>query len=453
MPVTMHRRIRTPVVVVLAAALLVVIGLKLTGTSPTVPTASSSGPARTLAELVEARPIFPEPEPWTGVEWEAAVPNPLGPPDVLRRVDGVVAAGNLVLAWGRMPMPGRNQFNDMGAVFVSGDGVTWRTIAVDHGVEPPNASTITGISAGPTGYLAAGNVCCEPEHSALWHSADGLLWQRVEPRGDFDPARIMPWRVSATPRGWVILASSRVGTDAVLLFSEDGHEWESVLTLAGGRHRTAASDLARTATGLVLVGTVEAEGSYDGGVWSSVDGRHWDRLAAADDVITGDGEVQFRRVVAHAGGLLVTGIEGTAEQRQQCEQLLGMVASLGPVREPPRFDSTSCMSGEERAWISADGSDWIAVVPPPGIVPIEFRVTVAGGPGLILLGETSGPASPDTALFASADGARWNMLDDGQPMASDVAIGLVARGRQLLAITERWDGATTTLVLWRGRAN
>ena len=451
--VTMHRRLRAPVVVVLAVALLVVIGLQMTGAVALFPTRTSSAPAGSLGEGMEAGPVFPEPEPWTDVEWQAAVSNPLGPPDVLRRVDGVVAAGDLVLAWGRTPMPGRNQFNDMGAVFASVDGLAWRTIPVDHGVEAPNASTILGISAGPTGYLAVGSVCCEPERSALWHSADGLDWQRVELRGDFDPARTMPWRVAAAPGGWVILASSRVGMDAVLLFSEDGHEWEAVLTLAGGRHRVAASDVARTATGLVVVGTVEADGSYDGGVWHSVDGRHWDRLAADDDVIAGDSEVQFQRVVAHAGGLLVTGIEGTADQRQQCEQLLGMVASVGPVRDQPGADFTSCMPGEERAWTSADGGDWRVVGPAPGVAPIEFRVTVAGGPGLILLGETSAPASPDTALFTSADGAVWNVMDDGGPMTRDVAIGLVVRGRELLAITERWDGATTTLHVWRGRAN
>ena len=451
----MDHRARTRLVVVaFLAGVLALAGLELTRTPAAAPVLPSDPAVGAGREEGRAGPVFAEPEPWTGVNWEAPVPNPFGPADVLRRVEGLIAGEQHFLAWGRTPMPGRNQFNDMGAVFASVDGVGWRTIPVEHGVEPANASTISDIAAGPSGYLAVGSVCCEPERSALWHSADGLAWQRIEPRGDFDPARISPWRVVSTPAGWVVLASNRAEPVAEMLFSEDGREWDSVLVLEGGRHRVPASDLARTSTGVVVVGTVEgAGGSYDGGVWRSADGRDWERLAGGDEALAGDGEVQLHSVMAHAGGLLVTGSEGTAEQRQQCEQLLGMVASLTRPPERPAPEFTSCISGEEHAWTSADGTEWEVVDPPGGVAPIEFRVMAAAGPGLVLLGETSAPASPDTALFASADGATWEMLDDGQPMSRDVAIGLVARGRDLLAITERWDGATATVHVWRGRAN
>ncbi len=455
MPVTMEHRLRTPAVLVLVAVVLAIVGLQLTGSPATAPTVTSSGDSGPAGgEEVPAEAVFPEPEPWTAVAWEAPIPDAFGPADVLRRVEGLVAGEELYLAWGRTPMPGRNQFNDMGAIFASRDGAHWRAIPVEHGVEPANASSISGIAAGPAGYLGVGNVCCEPERGALWHSADGLAWQRIEPRGDFDPARTSPIRVVAAPAGWVMLLSSRGGTDTEVLFSEDGQEWTSVMTLEGGRHRPAASGLARTAAHVVVVGTVEgAGGSYDGGVWRSADGRRWERVAARDPALTGDGEVQLQGVAAHAGGLLVTGMEGTAEQRAQCEQLLGKVASVGQPPEPPRWEATSCASGDMRAWTSVDGSAWEAVVPPPGVVPIEFHAMAPAGPGLVVLGETSAPASPDTALFASPDGESWQLLDDGQPMHRDMAIALAARGRDLIAVTERFDGATTSLQVWRGRAD
>lgn len=453
MRVTMVHKRSTILGVILVALALAIVGLLLTRT-PTVapPSGSAAVPS---GEGAVGAPVFPEPERWSRVTWDAPLPDAFGPADPLRRVDGVMAGEDLVLAWGRTPMPGRNQFNDMGAVFASADGVAWQAIPITHGVEPANASTIAGIAAGPGGYLAIGNVCCAPERNAVWRSIDGLAWQRLELLGDFDPSRISPWSVVAVPDGWVVLGATQPQLGAEVLFSADGQEWESVLVLEGGPHRSAASDLVRVADGVLVVGTVEGEdGSYDGGIWHSPDGRRWERRAAADDVMAGAGEVQLTSVVAHAGGLLVSGIEGTAEQRRQCEELLGMVASISPPpRRQPGPEATSCMSGDARTWTSRDGTAWQVVEHPAAeVVPIEFRVMVAAGPGLVVLGETSAPASPDTALFASADGLSWEMLGDGQPMRGDMAIGLVARGREVIAITERWDGETSTLLVWRGRA-
>jgi hypothetical protein len=446
-----HRRYTILGVILVALALAIVV-LLLTRTPTIAPPASSV--AVPTGEGAAEAPIFPEPDRWTQVSWDAPLPHAFGPADPLLRVDGVMAGEDLVLAWGRTPMPGRNQFNDMGAVFASADGVAWQAIPMSHGVEPANASTITGIAAGPGGYLAIGSVCCAPERSAVWRSIDGLAWQRLELLGDFDPTRISPWSLVAVPDGWVVLGETQPQLGAELLFSADGQEWESVLVLEGGLHRSAASDLVRVADGVLVVGTVEGEdGSYDGGIWHSPDGRRWERRAVDDDVMAGDGEVQLTSVVAHTGGLIVNGIEGTAEQRRQCEELLGMVASIGPPPgKQPDSEATSCMSGDERTWTSRDGTAWQVVERPGGeVVPIEFRVMVAAGPGLVVLGETSAPASPDTALFTSADGLSWEMLDDGQPMRGDMAIALVARGRELIAITERWDGTTSTLLVWRGR--
>lgn len=112
------------------------------------------------------------------------------------------------------------------------------------------------------------------------------------------------------------------------------------------------------------------------------------------------------------------------------------------------------MTGSEQQWASADGVAWRRVDPAAvgGLRPTEFRVVVAAGPGLLVLGETTAPASPDTALFTSPDGVEWTPVGAPGPIQGDVAIGLVARGREVVAVTERWDGAASSFRVWIGTA-
>ena len=428
--------------------------LLLTRPAVTAPTASPSASAveaglgGPVTELPPADPV-----PWEEVEWQL-IDDAFGERDVLRRIDGLVDAGAQLVAWGRAPQDGRNQFNDMGAVWLSVDGSAWREVLVDAGVNAASTSSIGGVAVGPLGLLAYGSVCCEPESAALWHSADGLDWRRIELTGDIGGYVL---EVIGLEDGWVALGSSVDGLASELWHSPDGAAWETVLHVDGGRFARALASLDRTPEGLVAVGThIAADGSYDGGVWRSPDGRSWERIGAEDRALI-EGEVQLHRIIGHGGGMLVSGILGTAEQRKQCEELLGMVASLDLApAAPPRPDATSCMSGSEQLWTSPDGSAWQLVDEPgrPELRPIEYRAAVPGGPGLVLLGEGSGPASPDTTLFTSPDGMAWNAIGPEGPISREMAIGLVVRGRQVLAVTEHWgDGTETSFRAWIGTAS
>jgi hypothetical protein len=444
---TKRTRLAASVLAVLGVAALVALVSRTPAFAPT--DVSSPAPSTEPGE----RPDLPAPEAWADVTWEPLAVDPLGPADVLRRVDGIVGDGRLLIAWGRTPMPGRNQFNDMGAVFASGDGVTWQTIAIEHGVNALSASTISDVAIGPRGILAVGSVCCDPEQSAIWRSPDGLAWERLNPDDTLHPNTYLS-SVHVVPDGWLVLAYGGPDTGSELLFSADGLVWQRVLeadAIDGGSPGISA--VTQGPRGFVAVGTVEAEGgSYDGAVWRSDDGRAWERTAVADPALVGGGEAQLHAVVGHAGGLFATGIFGTMEQRLQCEQL-GKLASVDDAPPRDRTDRTSCRSGDEQQWASDDGTRWIRVEPEVGMErPIEFRVVTAGGPGLLVLGESSGPESPDTLLFGSADGITWHALGSEKPMLTDVAVGLVVRGREIIALTDNWDGVTTTLNVWRGRA-
>ena len=438
--------------VIVVAFVAAVAWLLLTRPAVTAPTASPSastveaGLGQPVTELPPADPV-----PWEGVEWQL-VEDAFGERDVHRRIDGLVDGGDQLVAWGRAPQIGRNQFNEMGAVWLSVDGSAWREVLIDAGVNAASTSSIGGVAVGPLGLLAYGSVCCEPESAAVWRSADGLDWRRVELQGDMGGYVL---KVIGLEDGWVALGSSIDGMASEVWHSADGATWETALHVDGGRFAQALASLDRTPDGLVAVGThIAADGSYDGGVWRSADGRHWERIGADDPALT-DGEAQLQRIIGHGGGMLVSGVLGTAEQRRQCEELLGMAASLDMTpAAPPRPDATSCMSGSEQMWTSVDGAAW-QPVNEPGLAelrPIEYRAVVPGGPGLVLLGEGSGPGSPDTTLFTSPDGMAWNAVGPQGPISEDIAIGLAVRDRQVLAVTEHWDGTESSFRAWIGTA-
>lgn len=411
---------------------------------------ATPGPSQATAGQPEEQP---GPEAWTTVDWLPPLQNPLGPPDPLRRIDGLIATDGGYLGWGRAPLRAQNQFNDMGAIFLTADGGAWQTVPVQHGVEPANASTVLAVAEGPGGFLAIGSVCCEPERSAAWRSEDGVAWTLLAIGGDLDPAGTWLTAVVALADRWLVLGADRDGTRSMVWSSVDGSAWETGLEVDNGRPGLGLRDLAHTSEGAVAVGVVLAgDGSYDGGVWSSADGRTWERLAADDPAMT-DAEVQPWSVTGHASGLFMSGVLGTEDERRRCEGASALLASVSPL--PPRepvADATSCVSGQEATWRSADGEAWELIVPRGQLQPIEFRVMAAGGAGLLLLGESSGPASPDTALFASADGAVWQPLTDDPRLHRDVAVAMAVRGTEILAVTERWDGTSSVLHAWRGTA-
>jgi hypothetical protein len=395
-------------------------------------------------------PVPPvDPDPWNALVWrpvDGAFPSDAGP---LLRVDGLIDTGGLLVGWGRAPMEGRNQFNDMGAVFLSRDGTSWQTVPVDHAV---NHSELQGVAVGPGGFLAHGGVCCQPEQRAFWHSPDGSDWTRLELGGDLDPSSHSVRSVVGTADAWIAVGSSPADGSGRIWRSTDGLSWESVLEVDGGGVPEPIVDVAVGANGLVAVGTVTGpDGTYDGAIWTSMDGSAWERVAQEDPALVAEGEAQLSAVVAHAGGLFVTGMLGTTEQRVQCEQL-GMVAS---VEVSPPVTATSCVTGAEYHWISPDGTAWRGVDPDgagPDEHPIEFRLVVPGGPGLVVLGEGSGPASPDTSVYTSPDGERWTAVEPLQPIGAGVGIGLAVRGRQLIAVADHFDGSSSQLRVWLATA-
>ena len=395
-----------------------------------------------------------DPVPWNGVNWRKRLePFAVGDP-VPMRIDGLVAGNGLVVGWGRVSVPRRNQFNDMGAVFVTRDGENWRSIALDNGVGPEHTSEPFGVSIGPLGMLAHGGVCCASEERAFWLSADGIRWTRLEIEGDLDAKDAWVARVVGLPEGWVAVGSS--GGRAAIWSSADARTWRAVDPGQAGLGPGSISDVAVAGDRLIAVGTIDDEArTHDGGVWASDDGIQWSRVAAADPTLIGPDETEPWRIVPFARGLLMTGNHGPHEERVRCEQLLGAVASLAA--EPPPETALSCGWGREHHWVSPDGSAWLRLPPRdplpglpagPEVRPIEFRLIGAGGPGLVNLGEDTRAPDGDSAVWVSADGGAWRPVDPVGPLkpaAGTPAFVLV--GRTIIAVAEA-DGAKQLRPEW-----
>jgi hypothetical protein len=387
------------------------------------------------AAVVPADPID-----WATVVWQN-VPDPFrkGDPHPLR-IDGLTAGEGFVVGWGRVEAPGRNQFNDMGAVFISTDGLHWRAVALDDGVAATDTSEPNAVAIGPLGMLAFGGVCCGTEERALWRSIDGLHWTRVPLRPGFDQQTGSVQRAIGLKAGWVAVGGQ--GDRAAIWTSSDGSDWKVLVGLGKG----IVSDVAATPGGVIAVGTVDdVAGTHDGAIWVSKGGVQWTRVAAIDPTLIGRDETELSRVVPFAGGLFVVGNFGTHQERDKCEQLIG-IASVGA--EPPDT-ALSCGWGREHHWLSADGSSWVRLLPldplpgqppNPGQHPIEFRLLSAGGPGLVLLGEDSVPPEGDARIWVSADGNRWQPLDAPFPGTGNPQAGMVVVGRQTVAVGDPIGG-------------
>lgn len=426
---------------VIAAALVGGLTLLQAPRSATPTERPTAAPSLTPPPTADPLPVqaIPSPEPWSSIRWRR-VPEPFvaGDPEP-REAYGLTSGNGLLLGWGRASDRGRN----MGAVFVSRDGLVWRSVVVGDRVGPEDTSEIYAVVAGPFGFLAAGGVCCTVEERALWWSADGLRWTRAP----LEPAAAGPdsWfsRIVGTRTGWV--AGGAAGERPAIWSSPDGRSWLPVDL--GLEARGSVADIANVGDRLVAVGTIDdAAGTHDGAVWTSTDGTRWQRVAERDPTLVDPDEAELGRLTPFAGGLFLTGNYGNRAERLECERLLGLVAAEGS-DEPTT--AISCGWGREHHWLSRDGNAWDRLpsgdpLPgqpaPAGERPLEFRLVAAGGPGLVNLAEDTRLPDGDSAVWVSADGRSWEPLDVAGDAPPSVQAGMVVVGRRVIAIGEAETG-------------
>ena len=236
--------------------------------------------------------------------------------------------------WGRWD-------RENGVIFASDDGVSWVRLAEDDPALTLGAVLMLAVTEGGPGLAAVG-AGCENEtgecavHPTAWTSVDGTSWTRTpeDPTvfGDGTTQRGAMYGVADTSHGLVAVGSMRYWTvddegievpvsfHPAVWISDDGITWERAWEGTGS---VVDSDdvfyddifMGSVVEGpgglLVAVGaTLDENGQDIATVWTSVDGRQWERIEP-DNTTFAPGTVMVDVAVGEHGYVAVGTENGT----------------------------------------------------------------------------------------------------------------------------------------------
>jgi len=297
------------------------------------------------------------------------------------------------------------------AVFVSADGLSWDRID-DPWSTDDEFTFLSDVAVAPDATLVAvgGNL----SDAAVWVSPDGLGWSRIvsDALGGPDAQNIS----GVVAGGPGLVAVGDDGSNAAVWVSPDGFGWSKVEDtdlLAGEAQSVAMFDVTAGGPGLVAVGrAVFGDADAEPAAWVSADGFDWSRLPS-ETFAAESGYYGFEKVTRHpASG-----------------RLIGFAA---------------------QTWTSVDGYDWAITAdgeqfgaPPPGAeVAWSGDVGVAAGVDRAI------------SLWASGDaGVTWTEVDTDQPVFEGYnpqVRAVVERGGQFIVAGEAGDYLNEVGAIWIG---
>jgi hypothetical protein len=262
--------------------------------------------------------------------------------DVARGGPGLVALGNVYQDGGGVP-----------AVWTSSDAVSWERVqhrdAVFGGDEDLSIRTLGRVGSGFVAFGAEGDVASGEFGVVSWVSPDGLSWSRVALDADAFGEDVVSSVVSGGP--------GVVAFGTALWASSDGRSWDRLEydDVLGGLE-SYLNDAVVTPSGLVAVGADQSGGDRDAAVWTSSDGRTWNRVPHDASLFGAAGEQLMSVVVAGEFGLLAAGSEDSPSR--------------------PLF------------WTSKEGASWTRIDGPAFGSAEGWRVSdmAAGPPGVVVFG-------------------------------------------------------------------
>ncbi|MFH1330465.1 MAG: hypothetical protein ABIJ48_07440, partial [Actinomycetota bacterium] len=246
------------------------------------------------------------------------------------------------------------------AVWLSPDGVTWTRVPDQEALGGPGGQAMTAVTLGGPGLVAVGesNETVFDPHAAVWLSADGVTWARVDPTAIEGEGTVAGVGTGAVMTDVIQGAPGLIAVGIVdpyghqklpaVWVSSDGSTWDQILLEPGVSGDTRASipnAIAAGPHGFVAVGEMseglvqgnDAYGQADFGyaaVWMSEDGIDW-RLAAVLDAGTMDEpadckyQAQANDAVWYGDTLLVTGNLTTTCQTENAYATIWATADLG----------------------------------------------------------------------------------------------------------------------------
>ena len=301
--------------------------------------------------------------------------------------------------------------------------LVWEPVAgADLGGAGDQAMTsIANTGVEGVAYLAGGYDTASGESdAAIWISAEGQTWQRVQSEafrrpGDQEIRTVAPTASALWAGG---IDDDRDG-EAALWRSENGADWAPVGGLrASGGDPVINRLTTGTSVGMLGAGWQTVDGQ-DGAVWVSEDEEAWDR---AD--VGGTGDQRINRVREFQGKLVALGLDdGDAGVwvSQGGRQWTGIEAgALSGEGEQEILDAETRgqdlliavgvenKDGARRGvvWLSRNAEGWerVGVFPPDSqLNRVVFSNNLSGTPAFI----AGGSAGDDAAVWTSEDGERW----------------------------------------------
>ena len=262
---------------------------------------------------------------------------------------------------------------------------------------------------------------------------------------------------------------------AVQATATDAERWQRIAhepTVFGGQGEQAMRSVTAGGPGLVAVG-------YDTGlaaaaVWTSQDGRNWQRISHDAAVFGGQGEQAMRSVTVGGPGLVAVGDGGdgvvgvwVSEDGTDWHRVAHDQAAFGGNGEQAMISVTAggpglvavgrdgpIGSSSAAVWTSQDGLSWQRTADDPTVFgdgdgQVMISVT-AGGPGLVAVGRDGPRESSSAAVWTSTDGLSWQRIAPDPPVFGEgegqVMNAVTAGGPGLVAVGEA--GARDAVAVW-----
>jgi hypothetical protein len=206
-----------------------------------------------------------------GLNWELTE-STLGPDLVVEQV--VHGARGYLLKAYHTPTSDRSLWH-------SSDGLSWAEVQAF----PARSAALGAIGAGDEGFVATGSRL-GPDGQFIpmvFASADGLTWLEAPQSFGLDHACIEP---AMTPFGkdWTV-AVAMLDESAAIWHSANGLDWERVGSIANVGTIPCNSRALVHAGGLLLLTPSTAFHGFSSVVWSSSDGRAWEQWEPGTDAV------------------------------------------------------------------------------------------------------------------------------------------------------------------------
>ena len=309
-----------------------------------------------------------------GTRWTLAGSEALGGSGGQRLEDVAIIDGELVaVGW-------ESSGGDVDpAVWTSSDATTWRRLdAVTSGLHETGKQAMRTVIEAPPGLVAVGHDNSTGSmDAAVWTSEDGTTWKRQTSsffggRGHDDMVGMAAFGEELVVVGF---GTTEAGERDAAVWVESGGLWSRIEDGSlGGEGDQQMTAVLAAGPGLVAVGFDDSRGDQDAAVWTSTDGRDWERAPTA--AIFDRPGAQTMYTLVQVGSALVAG--GSSDT--------------------PAGDTDGAI------WLSADGTSWTRLAPASaaaaalgGLGRQRINSLVVFGRRLLAVGSELGPRSDQAA--------------------------------------------------------